>query len=134
MLTGKIIANAKDLFSHCQDTRSHGLKLNEKDNTATVRELIYIDVDRTSIQEVATLIGSRKVHSIRNTGTPLSVESRNLSCFCKSCQSPEVDPCENIEYVDSWKTSNLKRIQFLIYLYVFSFDTIFMKNGKKIFR
>lgn len=51
MLTGKVIADSKDLFKHCQDNLSHGLRLNDKDNTGTVRQFIYIgkeDVDRTN--------------------------------------------------------------------------------------
>lgn len=108
MLTGKVIGNASDMFNHCNQTLAHELLINEKDNTGTIREFIYIsknEVDRTHIPDVSTLVGTRKLHSIRNTGTPLTVESRNLSCFCVGCLS--ASQCENIDYVESWKRSSL---------------------------
>lgn len=104
MLAGRIIGNTTDVFNHCPDTLSHGLKIKEKDSTGSIREFIYItkeEVDRTNIPEVSTLVGTRKLHCIRNTAlsVPLTVESRNLSSFCQACLSS--GPCEKIEYVES---------------------------------
>jgi len=107
MLTGKVIGNATDMFNHCKETLAHGLKLNENDNTGTIREFVYIskeEVDRSNTPD-DTLVGTRRFHSIRNTETPLTVESRNLSCFCEACLS--AGQCENVEYVESWKRSSL---------------------------
>ena len=64
MLTGKVIGNATDMFNHCKETLAHGLKLNENDNTGTIREFVYIskeEVDRSNTPDVATLVGTRRL-------------------------------------------------------------------------
>jgi hypothetical protein len=111
MLTGKVIGNAFDLFNHCKETLSHDLNVNEKGNTGKIREFVFIgkdEVDRSIIHELSTLVGTRKLHINRNTDSSLTVEGRNLSCFCQACLSSEM--CDNIDYVKSWKRSSLNRI------------------------
>ena len=114
VLTGKIISNSADVYKHCKDSLEHDIKINEKEQTASVREFVYIskeEVNRSEGPYVKTLIGTRKIHNIRNIGETMKVESRNLSCFCPGCLNGT--NCENAEYVQPWVKSDLSGILYI---------------------
>ena len=68
-------------------------------------------MNRSEGPYVKTLIGTRKIHNIRNIGETMKVESRNLSCFCPGCLNGT--NCENAEYVQPWVKSDLSGILYI---------------------
>ena len=82
VISGKaIIGNGQDLFTYCEER----LKVTDKVNTR--RKFVYVDSenvikDRPQCR-VHTLVGTRKLHAIRNVRTPYQLQVRNLSCFVK---------------------------------------------------
>ena len=73
---------------------------------------LITDIPRNDADtDLLTIKGTRKVHSVRNCGSPGSIRIRNLSCFCPSClEDTGNTKCENSNYVDSWKEQGvLKR-------------------------
>lgn len=77
----------------------------------TKREFLYVAADtitrnRPEVAEAETLVGTRKLHSVKNCNSNLELYSRNLSCFCKGCT--ESGLCKNSKYVDEWEKKNLK--------------------------
>ena len=51
MLTGKIISNSADVYKHCKDSLEHDIKINEKEQTASVREFVYISKEEVNRSE-----------------------------------------------------------------------------------
>lgn len=96
------------MFEFCQEN----LTLNE---TFTKRNFFFVqrdDINRNRPEtEVHTLPGSRKVQQVLNTGKQYELKVRNLSCFCKSCDTANVKHCVNLEYVDQYDTKFLKPIK-----------------------
>ena len=107
MLTGKIIANAEDVYNHCFNCLTHGVKINEKEKIVTIREFVYLAKESISrnVPMAATITGTRKLHAIQNTGEDMIVKSKNLSCYCHGCRT--ADKCLNINHVDGWVMNNL---------------------------
>lgn len=67
------------------------------------------NVDR-SRPEVKTLPGTRKLHSIKNTGTDLIVKVRELSCFCQACFNRDRTnaQCLNHQYVSPYEEKTIQ--------------------------
>lgn len=138
MLCGKVIANPEDVFDHCKQVLARNITVNEKESTVSLREFIYVnrsEVNRKEITEIKTLVGTRKVHSIRSTGSNFIVKSRNLSCFCNGCLNST--DCVWKEYVCDWTVTNLNRILFFKKMFPFCnylthFIFVIAKMKKKI--
>ena len=128
MLTGKVIGTANSVFNHCQTVLAHGVKVDEKEKVVKVRQFVFVDkdeVDRKNIPQAETLVGTRKVHSVRNTNVQMTIKSRNLSCYCKGCISGR--DCENHTYVSDWAVSSLKCI--LYFQSISSYKQTFTKEN-----
>ena len=109
VISGKaIIGNGQDLFTYCEKR----LKVTDKVNTR--REFVYVDseniIKNRSECRVQTLLGTRKLHAIRNVRTPYQLQVRNPSCFCQGCCSGNED-CENLGYVSHWENKTLKAVK-----------------------
>ena len=85
------------------------------ENDTSKREFVFLDTetierDRPDRTAVKTLVGTRKVHSIKNiVGEPFTVlQHRNLCCFCDGCRNDPVSACGNMSYVDPWEETSLK--------------------------
>jgi hypothetical protein len=67
------------------------------------------DIDRSQELQATTLVGTRKIFSVRNTGVSGYVEVRESSCFCRSCVQGEggnVD-CDEADLVRQFERRNL---------------------------
>ena len=100
---------AKDIHKHCKDTLEHEMRVNVKESSASIRQFVFIDKEeenRSQVPSAKTLVGTRKIHNIRNTGKRMVLESRNLSCFCTGCITG-AGGCQNSEYVQQWIKTDL---------------------------
>jgi hypothetical protein len=79
--------------------------------------MIYVDTTKIfrNQTDVQTLVGTRCLHSIKNTGIPLKVQFRNLSCFCPACKSGEGENYMNSQYDEKTlavgKTTKRKQVE-----------------------
>lgn len=106
--SGKVvIANAEDLYKYCKHKLEHDSKFVR--NYISKRHMIYVDTKEIirNQTDVQTLVGTRCLHSIKNTGIPLKVQFRNLSCCCPACKSGEGENCVNSQYVEYWNEKTL---------------------------
>ena len=78
-------------------------------NYISKRHMIYVDTTKIfrNQTDVQTLVGTRCLISIKNTGIPLKVQFRNLSCFCPACKSGEGENYVNSQYVENWNEKTL---------------------------
>lgn len=113
VLAGKVIANAQDVHTHCQDKLAHGSKQYNYqkglDNQVSKRDFLFINknnIHRDMPSSVMTVTGTRKLHAVRSTDKPHIIQTRNLSCYCKGCKAH--GECENKEYVQAWEERPLK--------------------------
>lgn len=101
-----VIGDAFAAFEYCRGKLSHTAKIvgKESDRHISKRSIIYVDKHEIIRVEtgVKTLPGTRSLHSVRNVGAPYSLQTRNLSCFCKSCFVDDGGQCENSQYVEEW--------------------------------
>ena len=108
MLTGKVIANAHEVYAYSQEMLSHGDK---GSSPMTVSRNNFIFAEKVSIirspSSLMNLTGTRKLHAVRNTDRKNILETRNLSCFCDSCTTGQGE-CSNREYVQLWEERKLK--------------------------
>ena len=110
VVTGKaILGNAEMVFKYCKEKLAHGPEKKQKpENEITIWDVIYSGVvghDRTEV-DVATLKGTRLLHSIKGIDLPYKVAIRTLSCFCEGCLTDS--QCLNSEWVDKWTIKELK--------------------------
>lgn len=97
-----VIQNASDLHQFCDGN----LKMEEQPGSCChlVRRFHLLadeDIGNTPSSELKTLPGTRAIHSLLPTQTGLL--TRNLSCFCNSCQRKDYQNCDNAYYVENWK-------------------------------
>ena len=109
MLSGKVLGDAKAVYSRCNETL---LNTNECENktgckSVSLRQFVFVCmqlvtrnntpvVDTVKGIVVDTVKGIRKIHSIKNIGSPGKIAHRNLSCEATR-------PCMNTEYVGKWE-------------------------------
>lgn len=118
VLQGKVIAGPKDVYEHCLAKLKHDAKPPQYPSKALgykelcKRDFVYVSkgsVDRTT-SDVNTLVGTRKLHSLRNIqGSLHQVQYRNLSCFCNYCLGLVTENgCSNAPYVRPWISTRLQ--------------------------
>lgn len=115
VVTGKaVLGTAEDVFAYCQANLAHATRevVRCGKMELSIRDFIYVSASDTSHEraelQVQTLAGTRKLHSIKNMpGRHYVVKVRNLACFCTGCEKEET--CDNQEYVEPWKTYELKK-------------------------
>ncbi|XP_033752765.1 uncharacterized protein LOC117336368 isoform X2 [Pecten maximus] len=77
-----------------------------------VRKILFVeskDIERNRpLRDAKTLIGTRKVHSGKDSSSRGKLLTRRLSCFCHECIHGHFEECNNTEYIDEWKTVTLK--------------------------
>ena len=71
------------------------------------RRFFYIkdnEVDRERERPAySTIVGTRKLHCVSSVGTPGTLKTRQLSCYCFSCLHGHYLNCDNQDYVDNFK-------------------------------
>ena len=103
MLSGKVLGDVKTVYSHCNETllnTNESVKNKTGCKSVSLRQFVFVDmqlVSRNNTPVVDTIKGTRKIHSIKNIGSPGKVAHRNLSCFCLGCEANR--PCMNTAYV-----------------------------------
>lgn len=112
VLSGKeIIRGPKDFSEFCEKKLTVTHKVNKADGTISRRDFSFIGkekADRTG-QDVNSLEGTRILHSIRSVswGDNMTLEKRNLSCYCQACRGTSPGPCKSQAYVAKWKEAKL---------------------------
>lgn len=105
VLSGKyVIPNAETFYTFCNDKLATDFKVNARNGETVVskREFVFCTNDPAYDRpDVKTLKGTRLLHAVENTGTPLLLRTRSLSCFCSGCKNNS--ECTNMEYVDNWE-------------------------------
>jgi hypothetical protein len=109
VLSGKaIIQNAKDLVNFCNENlgnvgaSSFASRRSKYDHSK--RTFMYVDPSeliRDPPNDIKTISGTRKLHSVGSTDKGFVVKTRALSCYCQPCVSKE-GVCENRKQVDDW--------------------------------
>lgn len=47
--------------------------------------------------DVKTLVGTRKIHCARGTGSPYIIQTKNLSCYCKACKTETTGSVKGVQ-------------------------------------
>ena len=102
----------EDLASYCTDNyerqvecpgNCEGEKSPKTDKIHNLRKIIYSpNIDSKGIDKLVTVDGTRKIHSVRNTGTKGVLEKRMFTCCCEKCMFG-VGECAFPDYSDEWK-------------------------------
>ena len=102
----------EDLASYCTDNYERqvecpgdceGEKSPKTDKIHNLRKIIYSpNIDSKGIDKLVTVDGTRKIHSVRNTGTKGVLEKRMFTCCCEKCIFG-VGECAFPDYSDEWK-------------------------------
>ncbi|XP_069140983.1 uncharacterized protein [Argopecten irradians] len=78
----------------------------------TIRKIFFVeskDIERNRpLRDAKTLLGTRKVQSVRDCSSRGKLLTRRLSCFCEGCIQGNFEGCINTEYIDAWKPVILK--------------------------
>ena len=111
----KVISTADDLFEYCKEK----LTVNTVESK---REFIYLDTkyinrERPEVINAETLVGTRKLHSVKNSNKSLELFSRNLSCFCVQCKE-NLGDCMNLPYVQQWQCKNPKHKSSILSMHI----------------
>ena len=73
------------------------------DKTHNLPKIIYSpNIDSKGIDKLVTVDGTRKIHSVRNTGTKGVLEKRMFMYCCEKCMFG-VGECAFPDYSDEWK-------------------------------
>lgn len=94
IIGNKVIMNsAEDVYSYCH---SHL----EIDDELSTRKFFFVktgEINRSRPEtDVKTVTNTRTFHQIlNNTNVPGLLRVRNLSCFCKKCESDDFASCLN---------------------------------------
>ena len=101
----------EDLASYCTDNyerqvewpgNCEGEKSPKTDKIHNLRKIIYSpNIDSKGIDKLVTVDGTRKIHSVRNTGTKGVLEKRMFTCCCEKCMFG-VGECAFPDYSDEW--------------------------------
>ena len=113
VLGHNIISGAYDLFEYCKSSVAHPSKeivKEGKQSYISQRDFVFVDFKEVGHDrhDVKTLSGTRKLHVVQNMGMPLSIKTRNLSCYCQPCLQGHPDHCRNKEYVEPWMHQFIK--------------------------
>ena len=102
----------EDLASYCTDNyewqvecpgNCEGEKSPKTDKIHNLRKIIYSpNIDSKGIDKLVTVDGTRKIHSVRNTGTKGVLEKRMFTCCCEKCMFG-VGECAFPDYSEEWK-------------------------------
>ena len=102
----------EDLASYCTDNyerqvecpgNCEGEKSPKTDKIHNLRKIIYSpNIDSKGIDKLVTVEGTRKIHSVRNTGTKGVLEKRMFTCCCEKCMFG-VGECAFPDYSEEWK-------------------------------
>ena len=104
-----IISNAEDITTWCN--KSENLHLEEPGSKRHFHLIKHIDRSITE-SNVKPLVGIRSMHQIKNVGTPYCLESRHLSCYCKSCRGDiKLQSYVNKQYVGDYKRQTLTLVK-----------------------
>ncbi|CAG2188300.1 unnamed protein product [Mytilus edulis] len=98
-----VINNARDLYDF-----SKKLEIDSDDHIHYKRSLFLVENvqrDRPNRIIAKTLVGTRKLQCVR-TVTPMTIETRNVTCFCQGCTSLNGE-CGNSDYVEKWEEQHL---------------------------
>ena len=102
----------EDLASYCTDNyewqvecsdHCEGEKSPKTDKIHNLRKIIYYpNIDPKGIDKINTVDGTRKIHSVCNTGMKGVLEKRMFTCCCEKCMFG-VGECAFPDYSDEWK-------------------------------
>jgi hypothetical protein len=111
-----IVKNSQDVYQICK------LKLEcERDETdhyaMTFNHIGGQQLRRNLDPTVKTVDGTKKFHSVMNTGNRLEVKSRKTGCVCTKCVHGEFELCMNKEIVDTWQLHKLVPTKKTRYIY-----------------
>lgn len=99
-----IMNSAEDIYSYCH-------KHLEIDEPLSTRNFFLVkngEIDRKRPNtDVRTVNRTWKFHQILNSTTGF-LRVRNLSCFCKQCESEEFENCPNRKYVEMYEQKKLE--------------------------
>ena len=71
------------------------------------KALFVTDIDRTEEISAVTTKGSSNFSTLRSTGIPFVIESRNVACLCPNCLFGDTYACPNKHYSGTWTRYNL---------------------------
>ena len=118
---GKSFKTDRDLYSLCEEKFTK----NEAHNKRTFHFIEQKDVVRQRPERCVTktVPGTMKIQSVKRCGVSGVIKSRNLTCFCESCQCERESqaPCSNNEYIDAWE---VKKLRLEIHAHVNEADTM----------
>ena len=102
--SGVILRNALEVHEFLV---SHYQKMAEKRKECKrfLQKSFYsAEINRQGRMSVATISGTQKFHSIRSTGNKGVIQSRSVTCLCRSCLHIEDTQCPNSHYVAEWRS------------------------------
>lgn len=106
-----VINNSLDLHDFAREKLTKDDRQGTDDHMHYKRTMVHVstqDITRNRPDRVAkTVKGIRSLHCVK-TNSAMKIMKRNLSCFCKPCQTGQ-GQCENSEYVESWQEKKLCR-------------------------
>ena len=98
------LGNSTELTKYCQKFLTLG------DDTPPeicchYRRHYYLvnDIKREENNDLARVVGTQRLHSVRNTGYPGIVEVRESSCFCETCFENAPGECKNKRLVKDFR-------------------------------
>ena len=87
-----------ECLGHCE-----GEKSPKMDKIHNLRKIIYYpNLNLQGIDDLKTVDGTRKIHSVHNMGTEGVLEERMFTCCCEKCMFG-VGECAFPNYSDEWK-------------------------------
>ena len=110
-----IISDANDMYMYCRENLTRPPDVDGKCNHSRRTFVVVNNINRNRPERAitTTLRGTRAFHSVKGISEGLVVV-RNLSCFCESCASDDVNHgCEHQSHVSDWKVKrlNLHQVQ-----------------------
>lgn len=100
-----VINNAEEMFQFCKAN----LETNEVLSKRTFFFVKENEIERDRPEtNVKTVPNTRKLHQINNCHLKNSLRTRNLSCFCRSCESWNYADCLNSKYVGAYEVKQLQ--------------------------
>ena len=104
------ISSCKEMLECCRKVYDRQGTCTEVKEEHSLRKVFYHEEihrkkDKTILRRV---VDTRKIHSIRNTGTEGVLEKRNMSCNCKGCFHHD-GLCLFPEYSDPWVKVSVSR-------------------------
>ena len=108
VIRGKVrIQNAHDFYEHMKQNYSDPAISSFQSRTVQLSKRLFFYIENNNRNRAGRsfreVVGNRQIHSIKAGGSPGSLLTRHLSCYCDNCLDTNEEECCNKQYVESWK-------------------------------